>query len=266
MNRRDKIVWSLGDQERWKIKHSSTIDCSLSKNTFASQFGGLYTAMTIHFTFCSVISLIIILRSFVSISVSLLFGASERIYVNTPSPCWFLSLLYIVKFGTENLESGNELSILDSVIARYCRRFSRSSSDIGPNVLRTPLILRCPNLKFFRDWSWSCLSSGNSLTSSSPSDVSLIISLSGVLSSVVELKNESLNGGSVQSLQCQYSGESDRRTYSAAVMSTHLAWCQKSQSSHMIALWFRRPGFMHTRQGNETGPEFRCASPADRNR
>ena len=40
---------------------------------------------------------------------------------------------------------------------------------------------------------------------------------------VVELKNESLNGGSVQGLQCQYSGESDRRTYSVAGMSTHLA-------------------------------------------
>ena len=40
---------------------------------------------------------------------------------------------------------------------------------------------------------------------------------------VFELKNESLNGGTVQSLQCQYSGESDRHTYSAAVMSTHLA-------------------------------------------
>ena len=84
------------------LRHSSTIDCSLSKSTFLTQFGGQYTAMAIHFTFCRVISLTIISRSFVSVSVSLLFGTSERIYVNTPPPCWFLSLLYIVKFGTEH--------------------------------------------------------------------------------------------------------------------------------------------------------------------
>ena len=32
------------------------------------------------------------------------------------------------------------LSILDSVIARYCERFSPSSSDIGPSLLRILLI------------------------------------------------------------------------------------------------------------------------------
>ena len=67
------------------LRHSSTIDCSLSKSTFLTQFGGQYTAMAIHFTFCRVISLTIISRSFVSVSVSLLFGTSERIYVNTPT-------------------------------------------------------------------------------------------------------------------------------------------------------------------------------------